>query len=111
MKPAIRQKLSEIAAKELGNATLETYGRDHLDFHEVSVWSLAEALSEAYKSGHLAATAYLQAPYIRCIVRLIKRADDLIAPTQGTTDQFETEVARLKAAVTKAEQVLKGGAA
>jgi hypothetical protein len=111
MKPAIRKLLSAIAAKELNIPTLETRGRDSLDFHEVSVWSLAEALSAAYKAGHLAATAYLQAPYIRCTARLIKRADDLIAAIEGTTDQFELEVMRLQQAVTKAEQILTGGAA
>jgi hypothetical protein len=110
MTPAIRQILSGIAAKELNIPTLETRGRDRLDFHEVSVWSVAEALCTAYKVGELAANASLQAPYIRCTARLIKHADDLIAAIEGTTDQFELEVMRLQQAVTKAEQVLKGGA-
>jgi hypothetical protein len=42
--------------------------------------------------------------------KLIDRADDLIAAIEGTTDQFQTEVDRLKGAVGKAEQALKGGA-
>jgi hypothetical protein len=46
----------------------------------------------------------------KAIKTLIDRADDLIAAIEGTTDQFEPEVAALQAAVTKAEQVLQGGA-
>jgi hypothetical protein len=110
MKPAIRKLLSALAAKELDIPTLETRGRDSLDFHEVSVWSVAEALCAAYKVGELAANASLRAPYIRCTARLIKRADDLIAAIEGTTDQFETEVSLLTTAVTAAEKILKGGA-
>jgi hypothetical protein len=105
MTPAIRQTLSEIAARELDIPTLEARGRDSLDFHEVSVWSLAEALVKAYKAGQSST------PRGRRIRSLIDRADDLIAAIEGTTDQFEPEVARLQAAVTKAEQVRKGGEA
>jgi hypothetical protein len=40
---------------------------------------------------------------------LIEAADDLIGAIEGSTDQFEMEVMQLQDAVTKAEQVLKGG--
>jgi hypothetical protein len=110
MKPAIRKLLSAIAAKELDIPTLETRGRDSLDFHEVSVWSLAESLCQAHKAGELSAIASRTGPYTRCIARLINRADDLIAAIEGTTDQFETEASLLTTAVTAAEKVLKGGA-
>ena len=43
--------LEQIAKKHLGLQTLETRGRDHLDFSEHSVFSLKKALEEAYNSG------------------------------------------------------------
>jgi hypothetical protein len=43
---------------------------------------------------------------IQALRKLIDRADDLIAAIEGTTDQFETEVACLQQGVTEAEQVL-----
>jgi hypothetical protein len=41
---------------------------------------------------------------------LIEAADDLIAAIEGTTDQFEMQVMQLEDAISKAEQVLEGGA-
>lgn len=43
--------LEDVARKLLGIETLEARGMDRLDFHEVSVWSLKEALKEAYDLG------------------------------------------------------------
>ena len=47
----IDQLLTEIAKKHLSLETLETRNSDSLDFHDVAVWSLKEALQEAYESG------------------------------------------------------------
>jgi hypothetical protein len=107
MKPIVRKRLSAIAAEQLGIETLETRGLDSLDFHDVSVWGVAEALSYAYKAGQAAA----RKPYKSAIRQLLATVDDLIAAIEGTTDQFEPEVMCLQAAATKAEQILKGGAA
>ena len=43
--------LTEIAKKHLNIETLETRNSDNLDFHDVAVWSLKEALQEAYEAG------------------------------------------------------------
>jgi hypothetical protein len=40
-----------IAKKFLGIETLTTQNNDGSDFHEISVWSLKEALIAAYKQG------------------------------------------------------------
>jgi hypothetical protein len=40
-----------IAAKHLFITTLETRKSDRLDFHEVSVWGIKDALLEAYQAG------------------------------------------------------------
>mgnify|MGYP001244426699 CR=1 FL=1 len=48
----IDQLLVEIAKKHLNLETLETRNSDSLDFHDVAVWSLKEALQEAYEAGH-----------------------------------------------------------
>ncbi len=45
------QILTDIAHKHLDIATLETRNSDSLDFHEVSVWSVKDALSAAYQAG------------------------------------------------------------
>ena len=46
--------LLDIANKVLGLHTLETQNTDE-DFHEVAVWLLREALSQAYEAGRRAA--------------------------------------------------------
>lgn len=43
--------LEKIAKEILWIETLETRKSDSLDFHEVSVWGLKEALEAAYKAG------------------------------------------------------------
>ena len=43
--------LTQIAQSHLGIQTLETRTSDSLDFHDVAVWSLREALAAAYKAG------------------------------------------------------------
>ena len=43
--------IGQIAQKHLRLGTLESRGRDHLDFSEQSVASIKEALVEAYKAG------------------------------------------------------------
>ena len=40
-----------IAQKKLGIATLETQNSDRLDFHELSVASIKDALETAFKAG------------------------------------------------------------
>ena len=47
----IDQLLTEIAKKHLSLETLGTRKSDSLDFHDVAVWSLKEALQEAYEAG------------------------------------------------------------
>ena len=51
MKKSTYKKLEKIAAEKLGIETLETRMSDGLDFHEVAVWSLREALKAAYELG------------------------------------------------------------
>ena len=40
-----------IAKKHLDIETLETRKSDRLDFHEIAVWSLRDALEAAFKAG------------------------------------------------------------
>ena len=47
----IDQLLTEIAKKHLNLETLETRNSDSLDFHDLAVWSLKDALQEAYEAG------------------------------------------------------------
>ena len=47
----IETLLTQIAQTHLGIQTLETRNTDSLDFHDVAVWSLREALAAAYKAG------------------------------------------------------------
>ena len=50
----MNQVLNQIAKKHLHVKTLEARNSDHLDFYEVAVWSLKEALEEAYRAGQIA---------------------------------------------------------
>jgi len=43
--------LTEIAQRHFQIETLETRKSDSLDFHDVSVWSIKDALTEAFELG------------------------------------------------------------
>ena len=45
------QLLTDIAKKHLNIETLETRNSDRLDFHDVAVWCLKDALQAAYDAG------------------------------------------------------------
>lgn len=43
--------IREIAARVLDIETLETRNRDSLDFHDLAIWTIKEALEVAYEAG------------------------------------------------------------
>ncbi len=45
------ERFTQIAREHLGIETLESRGRDALDFHEVGVAGLSAALEAAYRAG------------------------------------------------------------
>ena len=47
----LEQLLTQIAQSKLGIETLETRKSDSLDFHEVAVWCLRDALEAAFNAG------------------------------------------------------------
>ena len=47
----MKEKIEEIAENILDIETLEIRNRDHLDFYDLSVWKIKEALEKAYKAG------------------------------------------------------------
>ncbi len=47
--------IAAIARDVLSIETLETRNSDRLDFHDVAVWTVREALETAYAAGHEAA--------------------------------------------------------
>lgn len=51
MNAQTQKTLAALAKKILGIATLETQKSDRLDFHDVAVWSIKEALEAAYRAG------------------------------------------------------------
>lgn len=51
-----QQTLEQIAQRRLRLETLETRKSDRLDFHEVAVWNIQEALNDAYEAGKAAAS-------------------------------------------------------
>lgn len=57
MNANLNAALETIARDRLRIETLERRMADHLDFHSVSVWSLADALQEAYELGRRDAEA------------------------------------------------------
>lgn len=54
--------LEGIAKRALDIATLQTRKSDSLDFHEVAVWSLLEALRLAYVAGYEQAVSDREVP-------------------------------------------------
>jgi hypothetical protein len=46
----------EIAQRQFFLETLETRNSDRLDFHDVAVWAIRDALAEAYEAGRRAAS-------------------------------------------------------
>ena len=50
--PDIHELLEEIAKANLNIETLEIRNSDGLDFHDVSVWGVKEALMQAYRAGY-----------------------------------------------------------
>jgi hypothetical protein len=47
----LEQVLTQIAQSKLGIETLETRKSDGLDFHDVAVWCLRDALEAAFNAG------------------------------------------------------------
>ena len=45
----------EIAQRRFFIETLETRNRDRLDFHDVAVWAIRDALAEAFEAGRRSA--------------------------------------------------------
>ncbi len=60
------RKLEEIAETQLGIPTLDSRKSDRLDFHEVSVWGLHDALAKAYEAGQKTGPLPTTAPCPRC---------------------------------------------
>ncbi len=60
----MKKILEEIAKKELGLETLETRNSDSLDFREQAVWSIEEALKQAFVMGKKSATESEE--YVKC---------------------------------------------
>lgn len=50
-KEVFQKILTGIAQKNLGIKTLETRRSDDLDFHDVSVWGIKQALEDAFIAG------------------------------------------------------------
>lgn len=49
--------LTTVAARHLGIETLDEQKSDSLDFHDVAVWSLRNALAAAYQAGAASGSA------------------------------------------------------
>ena len=47
----LQKILTGIAEKNLGMVTLETRNNDFLDFHDLAVWQIKEALEDAFIAG------------------------------------------------------------
>ena len=51
LSPELRKKFEKIAKRTLHLNTLATRNSDSLDFSEQAVWSLVEAMFQAYEAG------------------------------------------------------------
>ena len=51
LQETFRNLITQIAQKNMGIETLETRNSDSLDFHEVAVWQIQDALTAAFVAG------------------------------------------------------------
>lgn len=51
LQESFRNLITQIAQKNLGIQTLDIRNSDSLDFHEVSVWQIQDALTAAFVAG------------------------------------------------------------
>ena len=55
----------EIAQRRFFLETLETRSADRLDFHDVAVWAIRDALTEAFEAGSRAAAEAMTTASVR----------------------------------------------
>jgi hypothetical protein len=94
MEPII-ELLTEIARERLGIETLDTRRSDSLDFHEVSVWGVKNALWHAYQAGANASPGSTAAPpqYVwQQMRRALQMASNYMADNLDETDEAEMRV-------------------
>lgn len=87
---------TKIAQQYLGIETLETRNRDGLDFHDVAVWKVREALEAAYAAGQAASSKIRQKRIEQggsYMAAFEARYEDLvdIFGQPGSGDDFKTE--------------------
>ena len=85
------QLFTRIAQEQLGIQTLTPQNRDHLDFHDVGVLSLRDALDAAYRAGQAAGQD------------LVRAAEALLAAKDNQMETID-EWRRLRKAVAKARK-------
>jgi len=90
-KPSSRASIERISRDILRIPTLVKRNRDHLDFHEVAVWDVRDALKEAYLAGRAAGLKDLADP-----------GKDLVGTLDGTICADEPSFKRFRAALRKA---------
>jgi hypothetical protein len=105
----MKKAIDRIAREILRLETLETRRRDRLDFHDLPIWQIRDALEAAYAAG--AKGTPRERKLTREIKKLIARSADLIEALDGTICAGEPEFQKLRKAVSGATKVLKGGTA
>ena len=79
--------LTQIAREHLGIETLESRGRDALDFHEVGVAGLTAALDAAYRAG--------QAAVLKSAMALLEaRENQMVTKTEWNALRREVKAAK-----------------
>jgi hypothetical protein len=109
MKPTSKL-FTDIAREHLRIATLETRRSDALDFHDVSVWGVRNALAAAYEAGVNACegigTGALEQDVPRKMLTALQMASNYMADDLDETDETEMRVFdAIRAAIAKATAV------
>lgn len=78
--------IEQIARDSLGIPTLETRNSDRLDFHNVAVWNLKEALEDAFAAGNASIVPR------RPVLTLICTLSDLLAELANAADESATGI-------------------
>jgi hypothetical protein len=111
----MKSTIDRIAREILGLETLERRNRDSLDFHDLAVWQIEDALKAAYLAGARSKDLELR----MSIALLVEASDGLLAAIDRANQEYDTGAldiieplrSSLQKALAMLSTPLKGGAA
>lgn len=105
----VRGTVADLARRRLGFETLETRGRDSLDFRECSAESVRGALSEAFDAGRAAQRAADDAAFAASLARVRAAVSAVQEANDRLLRHLDTRAETLRGIIARGERRGKGG--